>query len=99
MLGAADFNGGFASRKGMTTVVVPPQIIGGLFLLISALPSSEPVTLLRHLNIRNGCAPGNGPGVTAAFVSQILISAECQQNLHIAKEADANPGHLIRPLC
>lgn len=48
--GAADFNGGLASRKGpLMGVVISCQVIGGLFLLTAALVSREPVPPLSHL--------------------------------------------------
>jgi len=48
--GAADFNGGLASRKGaLMGVVISCQVIGGMFLLVAALVSSEPLPPLPHL--------------------------------------------------
>lgn len=48
--GAADFNGGLASRKGrLMDVVVSSQVIGGFFILVAAIVSSEPLPPLSHL--------------------------------------------------
>ncbi len=47
--GAADFNGGLASRKGMLLgVVASSQTIGGAFLLLAAIFTFEPVPPLAH---------------------------------------------------
>lgn len=48
--GAADFNGGLASRKGrVLAVVLFCQIIGGVALLLAALSISEPLPPVSHL--------------------------------------------------